>query len=320
MNSLVSIKNLSKTYKRNLPSQGIKNWFFSKKEEVHALKKMNLEIQEGENVALVGPNGAGKSTLIKIISGILMPTSGEVVINGFVPWKKRIQYTKEIGVVMGQKTLLFWDISIQESLKLFQCIYNLSDDEFQKNLDVLDGVFQIREFWNIPPRQLSLGQRMRCEIVASMIHMPKLLYLDEPTIGLDVATKNLLLTFIKKLQEKIKCTILFASHYLQEVEFLCSRILILNKGSLIYDGSLTDLKKELSFQNFSFEVRQINDSQKFQNIILKYECEKFNAHYRLKVSRENAPFLLKQLMECVVLSDVNISDPALEESVMSYLL
>lgn len=208
---------------------------------IRAVNEVNISIPQGEMVGYIGENGAGKSTTIKMLTGILQPTSGELKVNGFDPHNQREEFVKTIGVVFGQRSQLWWDIAVQESFTLLQKVYRVDN---QKLLDRMIEVLNIGELLDQPVRKLSLGQRMRCELVASLIHQPSLLFLDEPTIGLDVLVKENIRQFLREMNKEFGTTILLTTHDLTDIEALCSRVIMLDKGNIIYDGSLTKLKQE----------------------------------------------------------------------------
>ena len=208
----------------------------------HVLKNVNLTIGDGEVIGLLGPNGAGKSTVIKMLTGILTPTSGQCVINGKIPQKDRKNYVRDIGVVFGQRTQLWWDLPLSESFTILKEIYDVSDEAYNEKMQFLNRVLGLDEFFSQPVRSLSLGQRMRADLGAALLHNPPVLYLDEPTIGLDIVVKDNIRAAIKEINEKYHTTVVLTTHDIQDIEELCSRILIIDKGKLIYDGSLADLK------------------------------------------------------------------------------
>lgn len=320
--NIISINNLKKSYSiPALQQKGFwRKWFFPKKELRAALQGIDLSVVEGESIALVGPNGAGKSTLIKILSGILVPTSGCITIKDRIPWKHRYEHTKNIGLVMGQKSLLYWDIPVIESLLLFKDIYQLSPQRFRENLNLLDTIFHVQELLHIPVRKLSLGQRMKCEVLASVIHLPKILFLDEPTIGLDLPTKIALLDYLKELHQKTKTTILLASHYLQEVEFLCDRILILNQGRFIYDGSVSALKSRIPSRTVSFQKTAIRDDPSYQKCVSEYQLVENEHWVEGVIAQEEVTGFLRKIMESAAITDLSITEPPIEMAIRDFLL
>jgi len=254
---MIELKNITKTYKIRKRSAGFKNAFktFFKKdyEIVKALDNISFKINEGEMVGYIGPNGAGKSTTIKIMSGILTPDSGQANISGFIPWKQRTKYVKDIGVVFGNRSGLWWDVPVDDSFELLKNIYKIPDDEYDEQKAKLVKLLDIEEIIKIPTRQLSLGQRMRCEIAAAFLHKPKIVFLDEPTIGLDAVSKIAVREFIKKINKEDNTTIILTTHDTQDIEALTNRIILIGKGKILLDGKLSDLKKKFSKKYLTVE-------------------------------------------------------------------
>lgn len=244
---MIEIKNLTKIFKKPIRKEGILGMFatlFSRKyEEITAVNDISLTIDDGEIIGYIGANGAGKSTTIKMMCGILTPTSGTVTIDGVEPYKKRRQVAQNIGVVFGQKTQLWWDIPLIESFKVFKEIYQVPDKEYKERMDFLCQLLGINEFMNQPVRTLSLGQRMRADLAAAWLHNPKILFLDEPTIGLDVLVKENIRKAIKTMNQKYSTTVILTTHDMKDIENLCSRIVMIENGKIIYDGSLSKIKE-----------------------------------------------------------------------------
>lgn len=244
--SFIEIKQISKTFKVAKKKSGLKESIksFFKRDfiEVKAVDDISFSIEEGEIVGYIGPNGAGKSTTIKILSGILIPDSGECQIDGMTPWKDRVRYVKKIGVVFGQRSQLWWDIPAEDTFDLLKDIYEIPEEEYQATKEDLINKLNLHDIINIPVRQLSLGQRMRCEIAASLLHNPKILFLDEPTIGLDAVSKQVVRDFIKKLNKEKKTTVILTSHDMADITALAKRIILIGKGHVLYDGSLKKLQ------------------------------------------------------------------------------
>ena len=211
---------------------------------INAIDNISFSIGDGEMVGYIGPNGAGKSTTIKILSGILTPDSGTCLVNGQVPWKDRKEYVRQIGVVFGQRSQLWWDIPVMDSFELLQAIYSIPASKYRSKLDELTQLLNLEELLKTPTRQLSLGQRMRCEIAASLLHEPKLLFLDEPTIGLDAVSKIAVRDFIKKMNEEHKTTVILTTHDMQDIEAITNRVILIGKGQKLLDGTLEDLRHE----------------------------------------------------------------------------
>lgn len=244
---MITMQNVCKTYKVSKRDAGFSSAFkalFHKEYElIHALDGVSFTISDGEMVGYIGPNGAGKSSTIKILSGILTPEEGTCLINGLTPWKNRIEHVKNIGVVFGQRTQLWWDVPVMDSFELLKEIYRIDDHVYRRNLEQLSEMLGLSELLRTPTRQLSLGQRMRCEIAASLLHDPKILFLDEPTIGLDAVSKLAVRDFILKLNEKKKTTVILTTHDMQDIEALTSRIILIGKGKILLDGTLADIKE-----------------------------------------------------------------------------
>lgn len=241
----IEVKNLSKTYTYYKKQAGLagslKSLFHREKLFTEAAKSVNFSIEKGELVGFLGPNGAGKTTILKMLSGILYPTSGEARALGYVPWERRKEYQKQFALVMGQKNQLWWDLPAMESFILNKEIYEVPDKQFKETLSELTELLDITDILDVQVRKLSLGQRMKAELTAALLHAPKVLFLDEPTIGLDVVSQQNIRNFLKKYNEKKKTTIILTSHYMEDVEALCKRIIIINFGKIIYDGDLSKL-------------------------------------------------------------------------------
>ena len=244
---MITMEHVCKSYKvakRNAGfGEACKALFHREYEEIRALNDVSFTIQDGEMVGYIGPNGAGKSSTIKILSGILTPDSGKCLVDGRVPWKNRIQHVGQIGVVFGQRTQLWWDVPVIDSIELLKDIYSISESTYRTNLDELTGLLNLGELLRTPARQLSLGQRMRCEIAASLLHSPRILFLDEPTIGLDAVSKLAVREFIKKQNEVHGTTVILTTHDMQDIEALTKHIILIGKGQILMDGTLEDIKQ-----------------------------------------------------------------------------
>ncbi len=249
---MIHVEGISKTFlvpKRKAGlGQSVKALFRREYNQVKALQDISFHIQPGEIVGYIGPNGAGKSTTIKVMSGILVPDSGRCSILGHTPWKERTRYVQRIGVVFGQRSQLWWDVPVEESFELLREIYKIPSDLYRQNRDMLIESLDLAELLHTPVRSLSLGQRMRCEIAASLLHGPELLFLDEPTIGLDAVSKLAVRRFIQTLNREKGVTVILTTHDMSDIEALASRLLLIGKGKLLYDGSLTDLRSRYSLQ------------------------------------------------------------------------
>ncbi len=244
---MITMEHVCKSYRIAKRNAGLKEackaFFRREYDEVHALDDVSFTIADGEMVGYIGPNGAGKSSTIKILSGILTPDSGSCLVDGRVPWKNRIEHVRHIGVVFGQRSQLWWDVPVIDSFALLKDIYSIPDSLYQENLEELTHLLDLGELMRSPARQLSLGQRMRCELAASLLHSPKLLFLDEPTIGLDAVSKLAVREFIHKLNETRGTTVILTTHDMQDIEALASRIILIGKGKILMDGTLEDIRR-----------------------------------------------------------------------------
>ncbi len=254
--SFIEVKQISKTFrvakKKSGLKESIKSFFKREYIDVKAVEDISFSIDKGEIVGYIGPNGAGKSTTIKILSGILIPDSGQCRIANMTPWKNRTKYVKNIGVVFGQRSQLWWDIPAEDTFDLLKDIYEIPEEEYQATKEDLIQRLNLQDIINIPVRQLSLGQRMRCEIAASLLHNPDILFLDEPTIGLDAVSKQLVRDFIKKLNREKHTTILLTSHDMSDITSLAKRIILIGKGKVLYDGSLKKLQNRYETEKYVF--------------------------------------------------------------------
>lgn len=242
---MIEVSHLRKTFRvarRNAGfSQAVKALFHKEYEEIPALEDVSFTITEGEIVGYIGPNGAGKSSTIKILSGVLTPDGGTCLVNGRVPWKDRVSHVREIGVVFGQRSQLWWDVPVIDSMELLKEIYSIPQKVYEGSLAQLTELLDLEELLRTPARQLSLGQRMRCEIAASLLHRPKLLFLDEPTIGLDAVSKLAVRQFIRQINHERKTTVILTTHDMQDIEALASRVILIGKGRILLDGSFQDI-------------------------------------------------------------------------------
>lgn len=243
---MITMQHICKTYKVSKRDAGFSSAFkalFTRKYEyIHALDDVSFTIDDGEMVGYIGPNGAGKSSTIKILSGILTPEKGTCLINGLIPWKNRIEHVKNIGVVFGQRSQLWWDVPVMDSFELLKEIYRIDTPSYRRSLERLTESLELSSLLKMPVRQLSLGQRMRCEIAASLLHDPEILFLDEPTIGLDAVSKLAVRDFILKLNKERNTTIILTTHDMQDIEALTNRIILIGKGSILLDGTINDIK------------------------------------------------------------------------------
>jgi len=263
---MIEVKNLTKVFKIAKKEKGIwgsiKGLFNRKYIIKKALDDVSFTINDGDIVGYLGPNGAGKSTTIKIMCGILTPTSGECVINGMIPWKDRANYVKDIGVVFGQRSQLWWDVPVIDSFYLLKDIYKIPDDVFADQLKILTEKLDLQEIINYPLRQLSLGQKMKCELAGSLLHKPKILFLDEPTIGLDATSKLKVRDFIKNINKEFGITVILTTHDMNDIEALTNKIIIIGKGKLLYNGSFDAIKHKYK----NHRIVEVEFEQEYDNV------------------------------------------------------
>ncbi|MCB2297539.1 ABC transporter ATP-binding protein [Clostridium tagluense] len=254
---MISVSHINKDYRIAKREPGLKSaakaLFHKEYHTVHALQDISFNIKDGEMVGYIGPNGAGKSSTIKIMSGILRPDSGSCIINGRIPWKDRVEHVKEIGVVFGQRSQLWWDVPVGDSFLLLKELYHIDTNKYNKRVNELSELINIGDLLKVPARQLSLGQRMKCELGASLLHNPKILFLDEPTIGLDAVSKIAVRNFISDINKEYKTTIILTTHDMQDIEAMTNRIIFIGKGEILLDGTMDMLKKKYS-KNKRIEV------------------------------------------------------------------
>jgi len=313
---IIKLNNLSKTYDYYKKEAGlfnsIKSLFRRKKLYKKAVNKVNFEINEGELVGFLGPNGAGKTTTLKMLSGIIYPTSGKAEVLGHTPWKRKKEFQKQFALVMGQKNQLHWDLPPMESFILNKEIYEVSDEEFKKTLNELVELLNIKDILDVQVRKLSLGQRMKCELVAALLHSPKVLFLDEPTIGLDVVSQNNIREFLKKYNREKKITIILTSHYMEDVEALCERVMIINHGEIAYDGNF----RELIDRYVDYKILEVTFKKKIENSDLENFgeiVERTTKRVVLKVKKEKAKEVAINIMTKMPVDDVLINEVEVDE-------
>ena len=315
--TIIHVKDLKKTYRTSKKKPGVLNAakaLFKKDHEYKdALKDVSFEVKRGEILGFIGPNGAGKSTTIKALSGVLYPTSGEVKVLGYTPWKEREEYVNHIGVVFGQKPQLYWDLPAMDTFRLHKEIYNIPTKEFDRKVDRMVKLLSLDEVSKTPVRDLSLGERMKCKLVASLLHNPDLVFLDEPSIGLDVISKNIMRDFIKETNKKHKTTFIITTHDMQEIERLCDRVVIINHGGIVYDGALADVKRK--FQTFKvIDVKLETEKNDFR----KKGCTILEKRpYEMKIQIDTEKTTIKEVVDHLIrryqVADINVTDPPVEE-------
>ena len=319
--ALIEVKNLKKEFKKPVRKEGvigyIKSLFSRKYTSLYAVNDVSFSIDQGEIVGYIGANGAGKSTTVKMMCGILHPTSGSVTIDNKDILKYRKQINKEIGVVFGQKTQLWWDIPLIETLKILKSIYEISDEDYNERFKFLCDLLDLNDFLDQNVRSLSLGQRMRADFAASLIHNPKILYLDEPTIGLDVLVKDKIRKAIKILNKKYKTTIILTTHDMKDIEELCSRIIIIDKGKILYDGNLENIKykfgniKTIIFKN-NAKFNKDELINEFKKISIK-ENDSNDILISFSLNEVNLDNLLLSLINKYKVEDFKINDISIED-------
>ena len=320
--AIINVENLRKEYKISVKKEGlagsILSLFNPKFEIKKAVKGVSFQIEKGEMVGYIGANGAGKSTTIKMLTGILTPSSGQLLVNGLVPTRDRIKNNMKIGAVFGQRTQLWWDIPVIESYKLIQKIYEIPLATYKENLECFSKTLGLEELLHVPVRQLSLGQKMRCEIAAAFLHNPEIVYLDEPTIGLDFMVKEKIRKFIKQLNKDKKTTVILTTHDLQDIEEICSRIIIIDKGSIIFDGDLEEIKEEFSkfavanilLKEISSELQNFLNSKNVGFEILS--IDENNLHIKFDRSHITIAGIFSTLSKYGTILDLNIQDVSIE--------
>ncbi|MFZ0881390.1 MAG: ATP-binding cassette domain-containing protein [Candidatus Acidiferrales bacterium] len=319
---LIEVRELSKYFRTFHRREGIwgglQNLFVREYKTVAAVDRVSFTIERGEMVGYIGPNGAGKSTSIKMLTGILVPTSGEAVVNGFVPYRQRRQYVKTIGVVFGQRTQLWWDIAVIESFKLLRRIYDVSQRDFDARMEMFNHILGIKEYLFTPVRKLSLGERMRCDLAAALLHNPPLLFLDEPTIGLDVVAKHHIREFLRAINREFQTTVLLTTHDLDDIEELCRRILIIDHGTVLFDGQLSVLKDRLlRTKQIKFVLKQPSDAARLNSFadedVTLDAVDELTYRIRFDRTKVSTADLIRQILAVVDVRDLLIEDESIEE-------
>ncbi len=301
---MIKISSLTKTYTSHLKEPGlkgsIKSLLIREKKIKEALKSLNLEITQGEIVGLIGANGAGKTTLIKILAGIVFPSSGEVSVLGFTPWERNNQYRKCMSLIMGQKAQVWWDLPALDTFILLKEIYEIEEKLYKENLEFLSETLMIKDQLKTQVRKLSLGERMKVELMASLLHRPKVIFLDEPTIGLDISAQKAVREFIKSYQIEFKPITILTSHYMEDIKELCPRIVIMKEGQFVYDGPLSDVQKMMG-------------DEKCLSVTTKDTTFKLTIPRKELASQTTEIFLNHDVI------DLNIHDPSVEDIIESIM-
>ncbi len=314
--SFIEVKNISKEFKVNKRSAGIPgmiaNMFSPKFEIKKAVNDLSFTIEKGEMVGFIGPNGAGKSSTIKMLSGILCPDSGSISVAGYIPYKQRKAYVGNIGVVFGQKSQLQWDLPVIDSFELLRAIYRIPEEKYKRNLERFTEMLDMKGFINQPVRQLSLGQRMRSDIVASLLHSPEIVFFDEPTIGVDIIGKETIRNFIKELNEQDKVTMIFTTHDMQDIEQTCKRIIIIDKGSLMYDGSLQDIRNKYgTSRRLIAEFNEETAVAPIKNVIIE-DLKDRKVSFTFDNNVVDVNKLMHEVLEKYSVHDITVAEPEIE--------
>ena len=317
--SFIEVKQINKTFKVPVKEKGkfgtLKTFFNRKYKEVKAINNISFSIKKGEIVGYIGPNGAGKSTTIKVLSGILVPDSGSVIIDKKVPWKERKEYVGQIGVVFGQRSQLWWDIPAIDTFNLLKDIYKIPEEKYQKKLNELIDLLNLKDIVNVPVRQLSLGQRMRCEIAASLIHSPKILFLDEPTIGLDAISKKIVRDFIKKLNKKDNVTVILKTHDMADIEALAKRIILIGKGEVLYDGTLKKLKDNYDYLR-KITIKTNDKLTLEKDYIVEEHKTKDTIEYVIDIRKVEISDFIKLISSKISIIDIDIDSGNIDDLIV----
>lgn len=314
--SIIEIRDLRKSYRVYQKREGVwasvQGLFHREYREVEAVRGINLQVEQGEFVAFLGPNGAGKTTTLKLLSGVINPSSGQATVMGFVPWERSNEYRRRFALVMGQKNQLWWDLPAADSFRLHQHIYRLEADQFKQTVDELADLLAVQKLLTRPVRELSLGERMKMELIAALLHSPEVLFLDEPTIGLDVIAQHKIQQFLKHYQQVRRITILLTSHYMKDIAALCQRVVVIAGGLIQYDGSLSGIIDQFSSDKIvTLELGKDEDFaglEKFPGIV-ELQPPKF----KFRVGRDDVAKTLGQLLATKQIDDIVVEDPPLEE-------
>jgi ABC-2 type transport system ATP-binding protein len=311
----IEASGLTKIYRTYRKERGlwgsIKGLIKRRYQETRAADEVSFQIERGEFVGFLGPNGAGKTTVLKMLSGLLNPTSGDARVLGFVPWERRNEMKRQFSLVMGQKNALWWDLPAQESLELNRAIYGIDQTRFKKVVDGLSEVLEVQDKMNVMVRELSLGERMKMELISALIHEPRVLFLDEPTIGLDVVSQKRVREFLRIYNEEHRIVTLLTSHYMQDIEELCRRVLIIDHGKIFFDGPLSEIIDRFSgykLVSLTFEKQATREFSTFGEVI-----EQTPVSVQLKVPRAKVTETCRQLLEACYVSDINVQEVPVEE-------
>ncbi|HEX7555203.1 MAG TPA: ATP-binding cassette domain-containing protein [Leptolinea sp.] len=313
----IQVENLSKTYRIPVRPEGLRasvnSLLHPTYTDVQAVKDIHFSVESGEMVGFIGPNGAGKTTTLKMLSGLIHPTSGKVDVLGYIPWKRDPAYLRRISIVMGNKSQMLWDIPPMDSFRVLSEIYNVPAAAFRQTLDEIISLLDMQELLTKPVRNLSLGERMKCELAASLLYRPAVLFLDEPTLGLDVSMQLRLRKFLCEYNQRSGVTVILTSHYMADVIALCPRVILIHQGSLIYDGELNALARQLApfkLLRLSLLEERTVDPLSFPKGVEITEQDGFSL--TLRVPREDAPAITAELLQNLPVADLTVEDPPIE--------
>ncbi len=322
---IIEVKNLRKEYRINDRKEGVRGALLNIVNPKYitkvAVEDINFSLEAGEMVGYIGANGAGKSTTIKMLTGILTPTSGQVQVNGIIPQKNRILNNKHIGAVFGQRSQLWWDLPVIESYNLIQKIYEVPVEAYKKNLELYTDLLELQDLLKTPVRQLSLGQKMRCEIAAAFIHDPTIVYLDEPTIGLDVMVKDKIRTFIKDLNKEKNTTVILTTHDLQDIEEVCNRVIIIDNGNIIYDGNLEQIKNQFGkHRTVQFKIKDSKPAlaaviKENEDMLEALSQDAYELHIKFDRQKITAAGVMNLISPYCEILDLSIHEPSIESIV-----
>ena len=312
----IDVQNIGRTYKVYQKQEGlfasVRGLLYREYREIHAVRDVSFTIDEGEMVAFLGPNGAGKTTTLKLLSGLIVPTSGTASVLGYTPWKREDAYRRRFSLVTGQKEQLWWDLPAQESFRLNKEIYRVSWEDYRSRLDELTELLDVKDLMGQPVRELSLGERMRMELIAALLHRPDVLFLDEPTIGLDVVSQRNVQQFLLKYQKEQRITVILTSHYMKDVEALCDRAIVINKGTVIHDGLLDEIVDRFSQHKIielHLAVNSAPDGIERYGVVL----ENRPPMLRLQVEKQKVSEVLSRILAEYTIEDVSVAERPLED-------
>jgi len=325
MTALIDVQDLTKDYRLTRRREGVWGGIVDlvrpQKTILRAVDHVSFRIEAGEMVGYIGANGAGKSTTIKMLTGILTPTSGEVRVGNLVPYKERQRYTRHIGVVFGQRTQLWWDLAVVESFRLLQKIYEVSESTYREQMNLFDDLLGINEFLHQPVRKLSLGQRMRCDLAAALLHRPRILFLDEPTIGLDVVAKANVRAFLKEARQQLGTTVILTTHDLGDIQELCRRIIIIDKGVVLMDGPLENLRRRLGDRvRLTLDLHEPAECETLATLtatlpVRWIECEGRTHVAEFSRNEVTPAEVVQRVLSVHPIHDLTITEPSIEDVV-----